>query len=326
MFPNSVWIAKMIKFSIILSLSVVVLLGTLNGPQLISRIYSNNSIYHLSKQLLFMQNPNSIDLTYIKAIETQLRYSTEWDSNNLTFWRVQGFLEWLQGNDNEAFNYWKYLNFQANDYIAYGTNWLIRHQNHEEALRWYKLAWILDPSNKLLWKFVGRLCQSQFKSGICDDFLYHNENNWIVDSTFVFDQAAWHVNQSKEITHSTGECPERPEHKCAHITTGKVPDLSKTWYQCLRLEPSQKYRFSSWIRVKASKNTVWRPVYYQGNINEIPKGSWIGDQYGSSEWLYWENVFIAPQFDDNWACFHPVRIGSNAEVWFYEAKLEIIAE
>lgn len=278
----------------------------------------------LSNELTAPKGNNSHS---VKMAWTLFQQSGEWAGNSQTIWRGKGFVEWARGNDQQAFATWEHLGLSADDYVTYGSNHIILHQDREEAFRWFRLAKNLDPTNKRLWRYVGRLCQNQFEPGICDDFLNYNGHNWFVDSDFMLDQAAWRLNRTEGVTYGTGECPEKPKVKCAiTVTIAEVPDFQATWFQCLNIEAGIEYRFSGWIRVEAQEDIMWRPLYFQGNVNGSPQGSWPGNQTGTSGWTYWDRTFIAPKFDDQWACFHPVRIGKSGKTWFYNVRLKIIQE
>ena len=56
------------------------------------------------------------------------------------------------------------------------------------------------------------------------------------------------------------------------------------------------------------------------------RGNWMGDEQGPSDWRYWERTFVAPIFDDEMACFNPIRLQNAGQAWFYDGEVIALTE
>ncbi len=215
---------------------------------------------------------------------------------------------------------WQHVTLTAQDYIVFGQHAADRGM----ALRWYALAERLEPVNPELWLEVGQLCQYDNRDAACARFLSFNHHNWLVDSDFAFGQAAWRFNRREGADYAITDCPNLPAKKCALVRIDTVTSPHGTgWHQCLVLEPGRRYRFSAWIKTDTAGQ--WIPIYFQGSVDGSPNGhSLAGVQTGAQEWEYWERVFTAPVFDQNRACFHPVRLLDVGQAWFHSAALRLV--
>ncbi|MCP4541872.1 MAG: hypothetical protein GY832_32485 [Chloroflexi bacterium] len=243
-----------------------------------------------------------------------------WDTNHPGAHRGLGLVYWRQGDDDRAFDEWRQAGLTADNFIAFGMQ---RHQP-EQSLRWYELAERLQPANPGLWLQVGKICQVHPKAGdICPRFLAYNDQNWFVDPDFAFEQTAWHFNRREGVNYKIVECPELSGQSCATVIIDDVtPQHGASWQQCLHLEPGVAYVYSAWIKVDIVGEGHWRPLYFQGAVNGQQSGHWPGNQFESVGWRYEERSFVAPEFDGNRACFHPVRLEGRGQFWFYNASLQ----
>jgi hypothetical protein len=203
-----------------------------------------------------------------------------------------------------------------------------RANRYEEALGWYDWAIQVGPGEGLDWLKIGQNCQrspTALESTVCNLFLARNDDNWFIDTDFTLESIVpWRFAYSEQALHDVVDCPGVPGQKCAHIRVGDMHlESGASWHQCIRLQPDKKYRFSVWLRVETHKRGKWRPLYYQGKIDGRWYGDWLGDQYGVTDWAYYEQVFTAPEFETNYACFHPVRLHDDGEIWFYDPKLVV---
>ena len=138
----------------------------------------------------------------------------------------------------------------------------------------------------------------------------------------MFGQAAWRFNRREGVIYRIGKCPGLPGENCATLIIGDiVPPKGASWQQCVALEPGQEYVFSAWIKVDALDEVRWRPLYYQGSLEGEAWGRSRGHRSGSVDWHYEEHSFVAPDFDEHRACFHPVHLQGRGQIWFYEASL-----
>jgi hypothetical protein len=235
--------------------------------------------------------------------------------------RGLGFAYWFNGKDLQALKEWTKIGLTASDYVRAGS----MRVNLDDALRWYKLAEIVDPSNAELWLRVGQVCQSNpYIGDICKRFLAYNDHNLFVDPQFAFDREAWHFNRRRGADYTIAKCSGVPDKKCAlvHIHTVTSPH-GTSWVQCLTLTPEKKYRFSAWVKVQSEGE--WIALYYQGDRNGHPHGVKLGGSHtGVKDWIYFEQEFIAPKFDDHRACFHPLRLLAMGNAWFHSADLQLV--
>lgn len=242
-------------------------------------------------------------------------------ANNSSAYRGVGFVHWRHEKDLAALEDWRHLDLTAKDYIRFGA----RAASIAESLRWYGLAETLEPTNAELWLNIGQICQNNRSVGaVCDRFLAHNEFSWLVDPKFAFGQSAWRFNRQEGASYEIVDCPNMAAKKCAMARIDAVTSPHGTsWQQCLTLEPGRQYRFSAWIKAETSEE--WRPLYFQGSMNGTPKGfSPKGANTGSLDWAYWAYDLTAPEFDNNRACFHPVRLLGLGQVWFHSPALKPI--
>jgi len=230
-----------------------------------------------------------------------------------------------QGFGVQLVNEWLRAGLTAEDFIAWGEE-SRKAKQYEEALAWYKRAIRTEPNNQVVWLKVGEFCQLSSKTTeTCWQFLANNDQNWIVDPTFAFGSSAWRFGRREGVEYEiVDDCPDLVGSKCARIAIPDVPPQhGASWSQCVRLQPGMKYRFGAWIRVQVNPGGKWRPIYYQGNVDGQPQGHWPGNQTGPMDWKQWEQTFVAPAFDDDLACFHPLRLESRGQAWFYGATLTI---
>jgi hypothetical protein len=235
--------------------------------------------------------------------------------------RGLGFVHWYMENDKQALNEWRQADLNAQDYVVFG-----QYANDvPTSLRWYKLAEIMDPADPELWLQVGQICQKDPSvSDVCKRYLAHNDYDWLVDSGFTFDRAAWRFNRREGAEYAIMGCPGVAGKKCAMVEIDEVTSPHGTgWVQCLTLEPGQAYRFSAWVKVETEGE--WIPIYYQGAQDGDPHGIKLGGSHtGAQDWTYFEQEFVAPEFDEDRACFHPARLLDVGQLWFHSATLRVV--
>lgn len=260
----------------------------------------------------------SSDLTQIRQIFT---LSQQMNPQNKTNARGLALVYWQQGEPVEAQSKWQESDFTADEFVAFARN--SHFVDKQTALPWYYLLERVEPDDPRLWLDVGLICQQQTeKDNICDRFLAFNNGNWLVDPELNFDRTAWHFNRKPNVNYNIESCPDMEDKQCLNLEiSSPVPEGGASWHQCLHLEPDKEYAFSAWIKVEVPEDGQWRPAYFQGKQSDRVHGIGLPEKNGTSDWYFWEKVFVLPEFDDNWVCFYPVRLFSSGNAWFHEAKL-----
>jgi len=285
---------------------------TSNSPW--SNVLSNAGHLHI---LHAQVGPSAVDASALKPAETSFLRALRVTANNTAAQRGLGFVYWAQQEDTMAATEWQNAGWAGPDFIVFArlANTL------EERLRLYIIAERVDPLNENLWLEVGRICQQQPSiDAICERFLDHVAGNWLVDPYFHGKWTAWSFNRREKMNYAITRCPDATERLCAMVEIGEnASQHGASIFQCLRLVSGGTYKYSAWIKVETQGR--WLPLYHQGDIEGEPAGRWPGDQTGSQEWKLWERTFTADDFDDQRACFHPVRLVGLGRAWFYGAEL-----
>lgn len=219
---------------------------------------------------------------------------------------------------------WEKAGVTAEDLIAIGEE-AQEAGRYEAALTWYERATRMATNPRLYWLQLGRLCQYHVESNeICDKFLASNRHNLLVNPDFAIDGFGWHFNRREGAGYAITECPGLPDKKCAMVHIQKVTSpYGTSWAQCLTLTPEQAYRFSVWVKVETKGE--WITLYYQGDRGGDPHGIKLGGSHeGAQDWTFFEQEFVAPEFDDHRACFHPLRLLDMGSAWFHSATLELV--
>lgn len=235
-------------------------------------------------------------------------------------------VDWIDMNDSAAVEKWQQAGFTADDLVAYARN----SSNRVDAMRWYRSVAQVAPDNVDLWLDVGLICQQQReKDELCTQFLEYNDQNWLVDPHIEFGRAAWRSNRREGVEYDIVDCPDLPDGQCVMLSIGAVvPEHGASWHQCLYLPEGaagQTYRFSTWLKVEVEQDGGWRPLYYQGTIENQTRGFWPSIETSSTDWEYWEQSFEMPDFDDGKVCFHPVRLEDSGQAWFRDAKMVLVS-
>ncbi len=245
--------------------------------------------------------------------------------NNRSAQRGRALNYFFQGSFDESFALWQKTNVTVQDLIVY-ANEAARKNDWQLAVNWLLLAERLDSEDAKLWHTIGTVCQNDPQlDSICERFLRENEQNWLLNSDFLFHRDGWHVKRVDgfDVDYLVVDCPER-DGLCGYIgAKTAVPTHGLSWSQCVFVEPEQTYTFSAWIKVDVAPNGAWRPIYFQGKQNSQNHGIGIAEQQGAAAWQFWENTFTMPEFDDSRACFHPIRLLSTGEAWFSDATLRV---
>jgi hypothetical protein len=281
-----------------------------------SYVLSNTGLLSFVKAI----QDNSIGRSF-NQLEIFFEHALVLHPDNLSARRGAGFINWYNARDLQAFEEWQYAGLTVHNYVRFGQ----LANSVTESLRWYNLAEKLEPDNAELWFYVGQICQREPSvEPICDRFFIRNKFNWLVDSEFAFDLLSWHFNRREGADYAFTSCPDVPTKKCATVRIDTVTSPhGASWQQCLTLEAGRTYRYSVWI--KAETNGKWIPLYYQGAVKGAPSGYSVRGSYvGSQGWTYWEHDLIAPEFDSNRACFHPVRLLDRGQVWFHSPTLKLV--
>lgn len=296
---------------IIFGVSIIVL------PLVVSYMQSNIAYIRMNKS-------NFVELV---EVEDMFSGATRMYANNDSSYRGIALAHLLQGELDESLNAWRIVQGTAQDMIIYAEQ-ANRANELDTAVKWLLIAEQLDPNSSELWHTAGEICQKATDlDKICGRFLEHNNQNWLINSDFSFRQDDWIVRQvdGYVTNYEVVDCPNGPG-LCGYIgAETAVPEHGLSWSQCLKINPDQSYKFSAWIKIDVRPDDEWIPIYSQGVLNAEIKGYWPGTQYGASDWRYWERTFVAPAFEDNQACFYPVRLLSPGQVWFHSATLELIA-
>ncbi len=228
-----------------------------------------------------------------------------------------------------ALRQWREAGFDAQSFSQIGDR-LLSNGLNAEALQWYWRSLQIDPGNQDVRLNIGRICQASWPDNaeICQYYFQKYSANLIVDPEFPANDvlSLWKAYEnSPEVQYRSDECPEFPGKLCYHIIiTHSAPANGAGLYQCVRLQAGKYYRYSVWARLKLA-DQKWRILYFEGKIEGSDRGYWLKDtpQASSQDWNLWEISFTAPLFDDNMACFHPVRVEGAGEAWFHSPRLEL---
>jgi hypothetical protein len=177
----------------------------------------------------------------------------------------------------------------------------------------------------LYWLQIGSLCQSRIEGEeICDRFLVRNNQNLLVNPDLYLEGFGWRFNRGEGAEHAITECPGVPGKKCAMVEIYEVTSPHGTsWLQCLTLKPGQRYRFSAWVKVETEGE--WISLYFQGDQDGDPHGIKLGGYHeDDQDWTYFGQEFVAPEFDDHRACFHPLRLLDVGNAWFHSVALHVV--
>lgn len=239
--------------------------------------------------------------------------------------RLVGHRYLMAGNREAARLAFNSAGWTERDYVAMSTHFKMT--NPDWAIAWLAMAVASEPTESATMISVGELCRKDWEQDeICRAFLRQNQGNHFVNSDFgTGDLTAWQMAESIA-QYDIDYCPDKEGLTCAKIglmnSTAQPP---AGLGQCFHVHPGKTYRFSAWLKVDASSNAAWRPLYYQGTVNGEPKGSWLGDQHGPREWEYWEREFVAPKFDEYQGCFSPIRLINAGKAWFFDSQVREIS-
>lgn len=298
-----------------LLLALAIIIGMLLSKNVVlSQVYKNAGFLLLSRSLAGAQS----DLERQKLLaqsQSFLSIAATYNPSSTGVYRGWGLADWETGDTDGAITKWRQAGWTAQDAIAFGQDspeWI-------NALRWYEVAEQLDANDPDLWVRIGKICQKQPQiDAICQRFLARNGGNWFVDPHFTRDLGAWGANRKDGVTYSVDKCPDREGYVCGVVEISR-DGIASSLRQCIWLSPGKAYQFSAWLKVQTEG--TWRPLYHQGNRSGQPIGKWTGDETGTNDWVYWEKVFVADNFDENQACFHPIHLTSQGRAWFYNAEL-----
>ncbi len=234
--------------------------------------------------------------------------------------RLEGHLRLLAGDFDGARQALEAAGWSATDFGAMAEHYV--DNDIERALTWFALAAATtNPPDAVITR-LGEVCQTNRQSStVCDWFVEQNLGNRFVNPRLADDLSSWrHVETAA--TYASVPCRGSRTHRCAEISVTE-PEIqpSAGLGQCLQVSPGATYRFSSWLKVSADIDTVWRPLYRQGLVAGEAHGQWPGDERGASEWRYWESEFIVPDFDEGQACFYPIRLTGEGQAWVYAPQL-----
>lgn len=237
--------------------------------------------------------------------------------------RLAGHLRLLEGDLDGARQALEAAGWSAADFGAMADHYTA--SDVDRALTWFTLAAATtNPPDAVITR-LGEVCQADWqRDPVCDWFLEQNLGNHFVNPRLVDDSAGWRRVETAA-TYTTVSCRDSSTPQCSEISVTE-PEIQPAAGigQCLQVTAGVTYRFSSWLKVSADGNTVWRPLYSQGNVANEARGQWTGDERGASEWRYWEREFIAPDFDGGQACFNPIRLAGKGQAWVYAPKLESV--
>lgn len=287
-------------------------------PSVTSYIQSNIAYIRMNKS----------SFTTIVEVEDMFSRAAKLYANNSSSFRGIALAYLLQGKLDKSLNAWRVVQVTAKDMVIH-ADWANRANDLDTAIKWLLIAEQLDPNSSELWYTAGKTCRKlAYPEGLCTRFLVRNDQNWLLNSDFTFGQNNWNVRQAEGFVtdYEIVDCPGR-EDLCGYIGAEMaVPKHGLSWSQCLKIKPNQSYKFSAWIKIDVQPDGKWIPIYSQGILNGVIKGYWPGTQHGASDWKYWERTFTTPTFEDNQACFYPIRLLSPGRAWFYSAKLELITK
>lgn len=291
-----------------------------HGPTLVSQAFTNYGMLLLLAE--DKKEPYATVSPGLEQARSLLQSAAEWDPTNVTVRHGLAFIYWQIGEDEHALQEWERAGYTGDDFVVFAHQ--LPQQLVEIRYRWYHLAEKLKADTTILWLDLGVSCQREQTRDdeLCQHFLVNNNQNWLVDTDFVFNRTAWLLNRREGVAYEIGPCSNLTEKRCAVVSiTDKVPEFGASWYQCGYIESGKQYRFSAWLKVIISGDGQWRPLYAQGNIDSETRGFWPGDQEGSIDWQYWERTFTAPEFDNGRACFHPIILKGQGKSWFHSATL-----
>lgn len=287
------------------------------APTIISHAWSNAGFVELNNRSSAGENFIAGDLFDSFLLAAQLSPS------NTASHRGLGYLKFAQGELSDSHTELTHSGYSSKDFILFAAK-----ANQKDLLLaardWLLIAELSEPQSPELWHMAGKICQKEPQLGsLCSRFLQNNDQNWLVNSTLVFDKDGWQTRIVDEYDlHYNIESCSGKDGLCAVMSTGGVaPEQGISWSQCTKLNPGQSYLFSSWIKADVDPDSEWRPVYIQGSVDGLPKGMWPGTQTGSSGWILWEQEFIMPEFDHNQACFYPARLMDTGKITFTQPKL-----
>lgn len=199
------------------------------------------------------------------------------------------------------------------------------------ALRWYSRALLNDPTSRVAQLHIGTLCQTiPAAVDACAHYLEDHQHNRFVDSEFTAASLhdAWAMFADDQASaYTETPCPNITATRCAMVTVSSATSpYGAGVYQCMRVEPGQRYHYAVWLRVETQPAGQWRPLYLEGKINGQDSGVWAGNGFyqGSRDWTFFETTWTAPAFDNNIACFHPIRLQSQGHAWMHTPELRLV--
>ena len=230
--------------------------------------------------------------------------------------RIQAHLAMQTEQWEKAADYWQQTGVSSRALFLRGRVTPIR----QESAHWYRMAaegMRFEPAD---WFYVGLACLPNREiDPICERYVEENAGNHLLDPSFQFDFYGWLGETMSGTNYTLEPCSDNI---CTHIKVNQyIPESYAHLYQCLALPPDETYRFSAWLKVTATDQTRWRPLYLQGEIDEGSFASWVDDQVGSRDWAYWEYTFTTPTFDDGVGCVSPIILMGEGEAWFHSPQL-----
>ncbi len=300
---------------------IAITLVVMVAPVLLSFVGSNAGFLSLNRQTAAAQ-PISADLLNDVFLSAAALYP-----GNRASHRGLGHVNLALGRLNAAQSEFAAGGLTAED-ILFFADMANRENDLRAASAWLQVAELMEPENGKLWHVSGKVCQKNPGVGaLCARFLTENEGNWLVNDDFAFGTDGWQprIEEGFDLHYEIESCPDDGSGLCATMRSGPMaPEHGLSLSQCITLEPGQAYQFSAWIKSAVDENGEWRPAYIQGEMAGEARGIWPGTQYGPSGWTYWEQTFTMPEFDDDQACFYPVRLLDSGQIWFSQPLLRIL--
>lgn len=128
---------------------VFILFGRAN---LLSVIYSNTAILMVNKSLTVqLEKTNTQQLNYAELL---FKKALDYNSQNTSAWRGLGTLSMIQGNIDDALNFWEKGALTAQDFFYVAEQYRSSKQ-YQQALKWYDIAVRMDPELVDAWYYMG---------------------------------------------------------------------------------------------------------------------------------------------------------------------------